>query len=80
MTYRSAHEHAALVEVIAAFLADLDPSDRAILREEYVRTGLVDARYDRQLLARCGDRLRRTLTTSEKATMRHALLAGVGVT
>jgi hypothetical protein len=34
MTYRLAHDQAALVDVIAGFLADLDPSDRATLLEE----------------------------------------------
>lgn len=32
----------------------------------------------RQLLARCRDGLRRTLSASEEEAMRHALLAGIG--
>jgi DNA-binding Lrp family transcriptional regulator len=62
----------ALVDEIGAFLSGVTAVDRRALIQTYERTGAIDSRYDRALLASCGRRLGRTLSFPEKKMMRRA--------
>lgn len=68
----------ALVDEIGAFLSGITAFDRRALIQTYQRTGAIDSRFDRVLLASCGRRLERALSFEEKKMMRKAVLVAIG--